>query len=127
MRETVLASPDGDVNKLADDWRVYPLDFGQSVVAFRSVTWRLKDGPPPPTPVRDENTLISSTARAYGLVDGKLVMVRIDSNSPEPPSEERLRALWDAQVAKVRFHNALSRNHEVQSTSTDSTDPPASW
>ncbi|WP_165867180.1 hypothetical protein, partial [Schaalia canis] len=71
--------------------------------------------PPPPEPVVEEGRFIRTTARAYGIVDGTYIMVRIDleNTSVEPPTEEELRALWDAQVAKVRYFKAIERSEEV--------------
>ncbi|MDO4259258.1 MAG: hypothetical protein Q4C87_07040 [Actinomycetaceae bacterium] len=125
-REHEAKSPDGNVNNLADDWRVYPLDFGEEVAAFRSVTWRKEDGPPPSTPTPTEKVHIYSTARAYGVVDGKFVMATIDSLGPEPPSERELRGLWDAQVAKVRFHDAAKESRKRLAPQSGSIGTPAS-
>ncbi|RRC94418.1 hypothetical protein, partial [Schaalia canis] len=84
------------------DWRVTPLDFGEGIAAFQAVYWEGKGlTPPPPEPVVEEGRFIRTAARAYGIVDDTYIMVRIDlkNSSVEPPSEEELRALWDAQVA----------------------------
>ncbi|WP_165867175.1 hypothetical protein, partial [Schaalia canis] len=98
------------------DWRVTPLDFGEGIAAFQAVYWEGKGlTPPPPEPVVEEGGFIRTTARAYGIVDDTYIMVRIDLKnvSVEPPSEEELRALWDAQVAKVRYFKAIERSEEV--------------
>ncbi|WP_165867149.1 hypothetical protein, partial [Schaalia canis] len=98
------------------DWRVTPLDFGEGIAAFQAVYWEGKGlTPPPPEPVVEEGRFIRTTARAYGIVDDTYIMVRIDleNSSVEPPTEEELRALWDAQVAKVRYFKAIECSEEV--------------
>ncbi|RRC94405.1 hypothetical protein, partial [Schaalia canis] len=79
------------------DWRVTPLDFGEGIAAFQAIEWRGKDSVPP-EPVVEEGGWVYAVARAYGIVDDTYIMVRIDleNTSVEPPSEEELRALWDA-------------------------------
>ncbi|MDO4259256.1 MAG: hypothetical protein Q4C87_07030 [Actinomycetaceae bacterium] len=119
-------SPKGERSHL--DWRVFPLDFGEGTAAFRSVQWSSPPGSPaPPEPISAEGIHFYSAAQAYGIVQGKFVMVIIATTSSEPPSEKELRALWDAQVAKVRFHDAVVRNHEVQSSQSGSVNAPVSW
>lgn len=96
------------------DWRVNALDFGEDVAAFQAVEWSLTSGDTPPEePVARDDLLAYSTARAYGIVNDKLVMVRISHKRTDPPTEAELRALWDAQVAKVRYFKALERSKEL--------------
>ncbi|MDO4259257.1 MAG: hypothetical protein Q4C87_07035 [Actinomycetaceae bacterium] len=105
------------------DWRVYPVDMGKGLVAFQAVEWSLTTGDvPPSTPVPREDLQVRSTARVYGIVNGKLVMARISHYKAEAPLPEDLKVLWDAQVAKVRYYDSIKRTKEVlgpQSASTD--------
>ncbi|MDO4259388.1 MAG: hypothetical protein Q4C87_07700 [Actinomycetaceae bacterium] len=111
---------------ITSDWRMYPLDFGQSVVAYRAVAWSIPGvDVPPSAPVPQEGLRIRSTARAMGVVDGYLVKVHIDQYKPEPPYEEELRALWDAQSSKVRYLAALERNKTASVQQSGSIGIPA--
>lgn len=97
-----------------EDWRIETLDFGEDIVAFRSVQWRARgNGPLPPSPKDHDDIFANSSARAYGLIDGKLVMVRIDDTTVEPPSEAELRALWNAQAGKVLYLDGLKGSKEL--------------
>lgn len=82
--------------------------LGEEVVAFRAVQWqavsRYGEQAPetvPEKPVEADDLMISSTARAYGVVADQLVVVQLNGSSVTPPSEQALRELWDAQVAKI--------------------------
>ncbi|MDO4260410.1 MAG: hypothetical protein Q4C87_12905 [Actinomycetaceae bacterium] len=111
---------EGKEQEYIDEWRVYPLDFGADIAAFRSVQWRFNSPKnAPPAPIAGEDMLIYSTARVYGIVNGRFVRVAISRNTPEIPSDDELRALWDAQVAKIRYHDAITRNHDVQNSRYD--------
>ncbi|RRC94504.1 hypothetical protein [Schaalia canis] len=106
----------------SSQWRVDPLNFGQDVVAFRAIEWAVRpENPVPPAPVKREGVEVYSTARAYGIVDGKLVMVRIDDTTVEPPSEAELRALWNAQAGKVLYLDGLEHAQELLTPQSEQT------
>lgn len=87
------------------DWRTEPVTgLSDYAVAFRAVTWYTRDSQATvaPSPSPADGVTIRSTARAYGIVDDHVVMVRLDDATPTPPSADELRTLWDKQVAKVR-------------------------
>ena len=85
--------------------------YPANAFAFNAVEWRVnrehESGrlqSAPLDPANERVVRIDSTARVYGLLDDHVVMIRIDrvnTDDPEPPSEEDLRSLWDKQVAKI--------------------------
>lgn len=106
-----------------EDWRIETLDFGEGIVAFRSVQWRARgNGPLPLSPKERDDIYANSSARAYGLVGGKLVMVRIDDTTVEPPSEAELRALWNAQTGKVLYLGGLEGSKELLTPQSEQAD-----
>lgn len=100
-----------------NDQRVTILDFGDDTFAFQYIGWYNVKGSAPLAPTLGPDFRVFSTARVYGVVDNMYIMVRIDYNNihTHAPSEEELRALWEAQIAKARYHHSI---HETNTTLT---------
>ncbi|WP_165867171.1 hypothetical protein, partial [Schaalia canis] len=97
--------------RVGDDSEDYVFErlegYPEEVLAFQSVSWNALGRDPLPV-LRDDyantpNIRTNSTARAFGIFEDHFITVMIDDPSDQPPTEEELRALWDAQVAKMRY------------------------
>ncbi|WP_165867170.1 hypothetical protein, partial [Schaalia canis] len=97
--------------RMGNDSRDYVIErlegYPDEVLAFQQVAWQAP-GPDDLPISRDDyvnnpHVIAISTARAFGIFEDHFITVMIDDPSDQPPTEEELRALWDAQVAKMRY------------------------
>lgn len=91
-------------------WQMQELEgFGEESFAYQSVYWEaLQDEAGnypevPDAPESDDGLSVTSTARVFGIHDGYLVRIQLDSKGLEPPSEAWLRELWDVQTEKLHM------------------------
>lgn len=96
----------------SDDWRIWEVPDIDGGYGFQGTSWFSSyygDHGGLPVSIedrRDDDKIdTSSTARAYGLIDDYFVMVRIDNNNFDPPTDEQLRSLWNKQLAKIQGTN----------------------